>query len=397
MNDEEKNIQNVENSSDEIVNSIANSETREEKSEVKGQTQEKADFTSMFGVQSEETQEEKDLARSTVDIPRVLEVKDEDREQKIVISDEEKKANHQKNFNSDEKLVYQIEPEKTGNPLVVLFFFIALIIFILFLPQIGKKIDLESLFKTKTTNQQQEEEQEEVFYRIESSATSVKVDDLTFINFTKSFEHNEYKLSFTIQNNGDKMFQFDKKYYFVLYEEKDLEYPIYYALIHSYNGIAAKNALESEVIINKRVFDKGTRFQIVEIPETKYNNFETSESEGEFKILTCKYLNDNMRYYFKENKLVKIKETYEENQLNNEFYSANLNKFKNLSEKYRKIENFDTVFVEAEDRFTQVNNIYLDKISDNTIISLKTYRFFRYNTDKNTVAFEIQGQGYTCS
>jgi len=397
MNDEEKNIQNVENSSDAIVNSIANSETREEESHVQGATQEKADFTSMFGVQSEETQEEKELARTTVDIPRVLEVKEEDREQKIVISDEEKKANHQKYFNSEEKLVYQIEPDKTGNPLVVLFFFIALIVFVLFLPQIGKKIDLESLFKTNPVANKTEEEEEEMFYRIESSATSVKVGDLTFINFTKSHENNEYKLSFTIQNNGDKMFQFDKKYYFVLYEEKDLTYPIYYALIHSYNGIAAKNALESFVTINKRVFEKGARFQIVEIPETKYNNIEISESEGEYKVLTCTYLNDTMKYYFKENKLVKIKETYEENQLNNEFYSQNLNKFKNLSEKYKKVENFETLFVEAADRFTQVNDINLAKISDNTIISLKTYRFFRYNTDKNTVSFELQGQGYTCS
>ena len=397
MNEEEKNIQNVENSSDAIVNSIANSETREEESHVQGATQEKADFTQMFGVQSEETQEEKELAKKTIDIPRVLEVKEEDREQKIVISEEEKKANHLKNFNSEEKLVYQIEPDKTGNPIIVLLFFIALIVFILFLPQIGKKVDLDSLFKTTSSTKQKKEEEKEEFYRIESAATSVKVGDLNFINFTKSYEKNEYKLSFTVQNNGDKMFQFDKKYYFVLYEEKDLEYPIYYALIHSYNGLAAKNALESDVIINKRAFERASRFQIVEIPETKYNNVKISETEGEYGVITCKYLNDTMKYYFKENKLEKINEKYEESSLNNEYFSANLNKYKDLSEKYKKIENFETVFVEAEDRFTQVNNIDLSKISDNTIISLKTYRFFRYNTDKNTVVFELQAQGYTCS
>ena len=127
MSEEEKNIQesnNFEQSPDSIVSSIATSEAREAESHVQGAQQEKADFSSMFGVQSEETTEEKELAKSTnTEIPRVLEVKEEDREVVVQLSDEEKKANHKKNFNNDERLLYQIEPDKTGNPLVVAFFF----------------------------------------------------------------------------------------------------------------------------------------------------------------------------------------------------------------------------------------------------------------------------------
>ena len=213
MNDE-KNIQNVEKSEDSIVNSIANSEARGEESNVKGATQGAADFTSMFGVASEETAEQKQMSKhyNNPDIPRVLEVKDEEREVAVQISPEEKKANHKKNFNSDERLIYQIEEEKQGNPVVVVLFFMVLVAFLIILPRISKKIDLSSFFKTETSGKNGEEEQEEEFFRIESSRTRAKIGDLEMINFSRSKENGIYTLSFTIQNYGSKIYLFDKKW-----------------------------------------------------------------------------------------------------------------------------------------------------------------------------------------
>ena len=398
MNEEEKNIQtpDVQQSTDAIVNSIANSEARGEERTVQGATQTKADFTSMFGVQSEETQEEKELAKQSVEIPRVLEVKDEEREEVVQISDEEKKTNHKKNFNNDERLIYQIEPDKTGNPLVVLFFFVALLTFMIMLPKISKKVDFSQLFKTTTPgNKQGEEEETQEFYRIDAAASRAHIGDLDLINFVKSKKGDEYFFSFTIQNVGEKMYQFDKKYYIVLYNDEN---PLYYALIHSYNGIPTKSAQDITVIINQRAYEKANRFRVEEIVESKYTDVNLVTTEDEYKVLTCRYLNDEMKYYFTDNQLVKIKETYrEEDNEKNTTYEADKEKYQNLTERYKKINSFTSIFIESQSEFQQVNEIDLHTATDNDIIALKTYRFFSYRAHKNTVALEIQAQGYTCS
>ena len=398
MNEEEKNIQannNVEQNGDAIVNQIATSETKEEAAPIAGAKQEAADFSSMFGVQSEETQEEKDLAKQTnTEIPRVLEVKEEDREVVVQLSDEEKKANHKKNFNNDERLLYQIEPDKIGNPLVVLFFFLILFSAIIFLPKIAKKVDFSQFFKvTKTEKKEEVKEEQSDFYRIESAASRAKIGTLEMINFSKAKEDGEYIFSFTIQNVGDKMYQFNEKYYVVFYND---DTPLYYALIHSYNGIASKSAQDITLIINQKVYEKANRFRIEEIVESKYTDVNLKDSEGEYKVLTCNYMNDEIKYYFTDDQLKKIKETYSESK-DSKTFEANKEKFKNLTEKYKTITAFKSTFVEDAERFTQINEIDLQEAVDNEIISLKTYRFFSYRANKNKVAFEIEAQGYTCS
>jgi len=396
---EEKNIQtnNSQVEENSAVNAIANSEARQDEVRIEGAKQENADFTSMFGVASEETQEEKELKKQSVEIPRVLEVKDEDREEanKINLTDEEKKANHKKYFNSDERLVYNIEEEKQGNPIFVLFFFLVLITVVLILPQISKKVDFSSLFKTSdvTPGANGEEEEENKFIKLESAASRAKIGQLEMINFVKSHIGDEYKISFTIQNVGDRIYRFDKKYYFVLYNK---EAPLYYAIIHSYNGVPSKAAQEISLVISKYAYEKANQFRIEEIVEEKYPEVQLTESEGDYKVLTCRYLGDEMRYYFSSNKLAKIKETYIETSENRNF-SSDLEKFKNLTEKYKKINSFTSTFVQESDRFTQINEMQLKNITDNQIISLQTYRFFRYNTDVKTVSFEAESIGYTCS
>ena len=73
---EEEKQENIQNNNDSVVNTIANSEARDENAEkIQGATQESADFTQMFGVQSEETEEQKQMQKQVVEIPRVLEKK----------------------------------------------------------------------------------------------------------------------------------------------------------------------------------------------------------------------------------------------------------------------------------------------------------------------------------
>ena len=132
--------------------------------------------------------------------------------------------------------------------------------------------------------------------------------------------------------------------------------------------------------------------------ESKYTDVNLTASEEEYKVLTCKYLNDEMKYYFIDNQLMKIKETYKEvDNEKNPTYEADKEQYQALTEKYKTINSFTSNFIESKGEFQQVNEIDLHTATDNDIIALKTYRFFSYRAHKNTVAFEIQAQGYTCS
>ena len=355
--EEEK--QNIQNNSDSVVNTIANSEARDENAEkIQGATQESADFTQMFGVQSEETEEQKQMQKQVVEIPRVLEKKEEV-VQEVVLSKEEKAANHKKNFNTDEKLLYQIEPEKLGNPIVVVLFFLALIGVIIALPKISKKYDFSTFFKTNP-KKQEEVEEDSGYIRLESAATRGKIGNLELINFVRTTEHNDNLLTFTLQNVGDKIYQFDKKYYIVFYESDDPEKasPIYYALIHSFNGVASKAATDLSLVISKRAKEKAGFIKLEEIPEAKYPNVSLSETEGEFEVLTCTYNYDEMKYYLINGKLVKIKEKYLEPNTD-AYFNDDLVKFKDLTYKYKSINNFSSTIIEDSNSFTQLNEILL--------------------------------------
>ena len=391
MNDPEtNNIQNGENSA---ANAILNSEARDENADrIQGQTSQAADFTSMFGVQSEQTQEQKDMEKkSVVEIPRVLAPKEV--KQEVVISAEEKKANHKKTFNNDEKLLYQIEPDKIGNPIVVLLFFAVLVGVIIALPKLSKKIDYSSFFKMTTNKKATEEEKkDDGFINIDSNASRAKIGNLEMINFVKSKHHNDYLLSFTIQNVGDRTYRFDKKYYVVFYSKGQV---IYYALIYAYDAIGSGGALEVSLVISEPAYSLADQIRVEEVVESKYPDVHMAETEAEYQVMKCTYGYDEMTYYFLNGKLQKLHEVYTETSRDQE-YEKDLYTFRNLTSKYKSLEHFSSNIIEDESGFVQITDIDLKKAVDNDVIGLQTYRFFKYNADKNVVSFELEAQGYKC-
>ena len=392
--DNQENKNNIENSlpkpaaEADAVSSIANAEARDEEAEkVEGKKQDSANFTEMFGIKSEEKPETK----AVIDIPIRLEKK-EVVEVKQELTPEEKKKNHQKNFNDEEKLIYKIEAEKDVKPMVVFFFFLSFTVFVLALPYISKKIDLSGFFPSGG-NTSGTTEEEDSFHDLNTPAERAKIGQLEFINFTQSEKDGEYYFAFTIQNVGDRLYNYDKKYYVVLYDQEKI---IYYALIHDYIALPPNSAAQVKLVSTARAFRDATRFKIEEIEEARYPEVNLVNMEGEYKILNCRHLNDEMKYYFKEDKLVKITETYAEDEDSNVLYHDHYMREKARYNEYLEKEDFETIFVQTNTGFKFVNNLNLEEISDNTLAEYKVYRFFRYNVPKNTVAFELQAQGYTC-
>lgn len=363
------------------------------KKEVKGQStiNNNVDFSSIFNVDSEEQpQVEKTTPNNSGNLPvQPPEVAP------ITKPELPKKEKPKENiYNGQERVLYEIQPEKEGNPIVVVLFFVALLVVIIILPLISKKVSYVFFPGTTVTNTPTEETED--FYYFNKSSVRATIGDLEFTNFVKykSTDKDEYYINFMVSNKAEKPYQFDKKYYVALYDEEKL---LYRALIHSYEAIGSESISDVTAVISERSYNEADRFRIVEISPEQYPEINLEKEEGDYKVLTCTYNNDEMKYYFINDKLVKLKETYTEELENSPKYAKDLENYRELSAEYKKVDNLSSTFIEDGSSFSMINEFNHKDISDATLYNLKTYKFFKYNESKDVVSFELEAQGYNCS
>ena len=290
-------------------------------------------------------------------------------------------------FNSEEQILYKVEEEKTGSPIVVAFFMIALCAFVFFLPTISKKAN--NFLKTNNfipNNNQPivpttpEEENKQLNFHEKGSVGS-----LEFTNLVKSHEEGNYELDFTLINTGDSI---------VLY---DTEKIIYRALIHSYTPLASKASMELSLTINEKAYKEAVAYQIEEINTSMYPSTTLNKKEGEFDVLTCTYRFNSINYYFKEDNLLQIKEETSISMDDDVNYTLELLNYQAIVNTYKQVPEMNATLVENPTNFKLVNEFKLADIQDNTLSNLKVYKYFRFRETVDIVAFEMEARGYTCS
>ena len=296
-------------------------------------------------------------------------------------------------FNGEEEVIYTFEEEKEGNPLIPILLFAALIGIVLILPLISKKINFNVFEPTTTTQTQVGEEEGDGFYYFGKTSTRAKIGTLEFTNLVKSHENNEYLLSFTLNNVGEKSYDFSKKYYVSMYENKKL---VYRALIHSYDGLGALSATTMTLPITKNAYNNADRFRLEELPTASYPEVKTVNVDGEYDVLTCTYNYNTIQYYFKERELYRLHDEYQESITNNNVYAEHKAKYEKDSNKYKTVDSISSIFVETEEDFRMINDFELKNLNDITMSKLRTYRFFRFKENIKTISFEMEAQGYTC-
>ena len=358
---------------------------------VKGATQTQADFSSIFNVASEEQPEVKKEP--------VPEVKPEEKPAEAPVEQQVPRIRHSKPkevFNGEEKMLYEIKPEKESSPVVPALFFLVLIATIFALPAISEKIDLTNNITPQTTTTTTETEEDEYYY-FNKSSVRAKIGELEFTNFVKSKVDGEYRVTFNINNTSSKTYRFDKKYYIVFYNS--LDEIVYYGLIHSYEGLGTKAAKSLTIKMSQKGYTDSVKFKIKEITSGSYPSIALNSVEGDYDIMVCNYGFDSIKYSFIDGELIRIYEIYKQNKnAENSFnFETNKTTYKELSNKYKSVENFSSIFVETDEEFSMINEFDLKTISDATLSGLQTYKFFKYKESKDVVSFEMKAQGYTCN
>ena len=286
--------------------------------------EEQANFSQIFNVASEEK----------IEVPKQKEEKEsptsEEQIEKTII---EKKPSE---FNGEERVLFEIKPEEESSAVVPAVFFAVLITFILALPALSKHLDFSYI--SPEPPQAATTEQTDGFFYFDRSSVRAEIGDLEFTNFVKSHINGEYRVSFNVENTALRTYQFTDKYYLVLYDEK--ERVLFRSLIHSYQALGALSADSITLNVTEQAFKKSDRFKIEEIPVSMYPDISLVEKEGEYEVLECKYNNNRIKYYFKENKLEKIYDEYKEAADGSYDYIGNKERYRALSDQYKKVPNF---------------------------------------------------------
>ncbi len=355
---------------------------------IPAQQEQQADFSSIFNVASEETKEEKK------EVPKP---KAEEKETSTSpLPEDNKNPNREKNtfaFNSEERVLYEIKPEKESSPIVPLLFFVVLISLIIALPYISKKITFQFAQPTTTVNPNQTNERTEIFY-FNKSSVRAKIGSLEFTNFLKSAINGEYRVTFNINNTAHKPYRFADKYFIIFYDKQ--ERIVHRGLIHSYNAIGALAATSLTLNIPKAAYDLSDHFRIEKIDPATYPDVKLQRTEGEYEVMSCTYGYNTIEYYFKEGGLAKIKDVHKETSEAPNF-EKNKTALRAKSSEYNQVENLTSIFVETKDDFTMINEFNLNEVNGVRLAQLKTYRFFQNKETKEVISFELEAQAYSCS
>ena len=317
-----------------------------------------------------------------------------------------KKAAQEQNFNAKEEVVYKMKAEKGANPIGVAIFFALLIGFVLFLPKIVSKYG--SIFEQKhhyfdnsqklpENEEKKDDESEKTKKDTYSFAKSdrVKVDELTFLNFVKSNLNNgQYTLAFSVMNESENLFDFKTKYYIELYNG---DIKISEKLIHSYESIAPKSAVQVTVALNKEDYSSSSNFKIIKKTVDEYPEVTLVDNDGDYDKLTCVKDNNTMVYYFKDNLLEKIDDDIRVSN-ESENYGTQLAEAKQRAETLRAIEGIDSNVIETnQSGYNLKTNIDLSTTQPNNLTALKQYKYFIFHEKAKVVKYEMTALTYTCS
>ena len=309
----------------------------------------------------------------------------------------------------EEQVLYNIKENKGGNPFGVILFFAAIFVGVYFLPTISEELSkfipginsisgpspISQKEKKEEEKKPEEKEKENDLYDLNGAISNAIIDKIQLGNFVKDNKTGDNRLDFYILNNGEDVFTFNDntKFYLDLYNNQTY---ISSALVYSYKDIAPKESINFSVIISNDAYKRANKFKIVRKNTNEYDSVQLNKQEGDYRILNCSYKNNSINYYFLNNYLEIIEDTYNENK-NNLNYYQDLEKYRNDATIYESYPDIDYNVIESSEEFNVKTRLELEKINDSDLKRLAIYKYFSYHKESKVVSFEMTSLGYSCS
>jgi hypothetical protein len=295
-----------------------------------------------------------------------------------------------------------VKPDKQKSPLAMFFLFAILILILVFLPQINVLVDTYIMpyitgtatktvpnVTANTTNNTTNNTTTDTtkFYDL-NATTTLTVDKLSISNITKATTNNLNTISIAIKNTDSNAYTFSKKLYLEFYDKDDTF--LGRALYEYATSIASNSTVNVIGYVNNDTFNNATKFEALlrttdDYPEVSLTN----------DTLTCTGNNDVYIYNFKDNKLIKITDTYTYIKGNDVItYNNDLITYKQNVGKMDALNGVTGVLTETSNGF--ITTIVVD-YTDAKYSELTTkINYYDKDTLAKVISFEMAAKNYTC-
>lgn len=267
------------------------------------------------------------------------------------------------------------------NPLYLIILLLIFGAVIFFLPEVG--ILINKYIIPKVDSRLTDITKKKTKYPFSYSLTIKEKDLFTLSNFNAR----ENKLEFTILNLQEKPLDMTKYNYFLeMFDDKNT----LLQRIHLKDISLDSNA--STKVVYDISNDNINYLVLREIKVNEYPAYNMIQDENGNSLLTCTKENEKIEYYFKNNSLLKIKDTFELSTNDNNY--ANLwTTYQNLAAEYNKTNGVKSLINNENDKLTFTTDIDLN-INDNVKIRNIIYK---KNTIGKVIHFELEANGYICN
>lgn len=289
----------------------------------------------------------------------------------------------------------KVKKGAAGKPLVVIILFLFIGALILFLPTIqnyfgdyniieliknGQIVDFfinhEKFVDKPISNNNKEEEIKPLLINSKTKLTS---DEFTLNNFILTKEN----IEFTI--NVSDTFNFDENNYYLILSKKEKE--ISTIKLNNIVSTSEKQTFKFKESLNDTVEIYGI---VKQIKDSDYPSYLVSSDETGLGSLFCIKDKYKIEYVMNNNTLIRIKETLEYLDDNNEY----LNKFREYSNIVSKINNSNSIASIEENYSGFIFKTDIDLNTYNNSVSNNNYYYL--NTKTNKIYFEMNAKGYDC-
>ena len=299
-------------------------------------------------------------------------------------------------FTLNAQTIGTVKPDKQKSPIAMIVLFGILLAFMIFMPEVlnyvnktfGTNLQTHSGVKVPEVVEQEEKPQEITMYDLNDD-TVITLDKISFQTFVKSIEDTDYKLSFTIKNSGTQLYSFSKKLYFEFYDNSKTF--IGRSYLENVKDITVGVSNHYQVDINKEIYDKASKFELVQRTDDDYPVVELTSN-----LLTCTNSKYNIVYSFDTNqRLSSIKDMYTYTKPDDIVaYSTDLVSYKAKIDNLDRLDGVTAVLAENETGF--ITTIAIDyKQADYSKLSSDT-KYYQKDTYARIIKFEMSAKGYNC-
>ncbi len=313
---------------------------------------------------------------------------------------EEKQPEVQAPTALDAQVIGELEKEKQKGVFGLIVFFAILLGVTFGLPSIKEYIDNRNAPTQNSSMTSSNEvsstenvpaEEELVYYEINPKGADIPFNDFKIKSLNKE-SSDDFYLTFSILNEGKSNADLNDGYFIDLYtSEKTL---LERVKLVGEKVILSNETLDIKLPISENSYTNANLITISKKTAEDYPEVTLNNVENDLNVLACTNEGRNIKYYFKDDKLLKISDIYEYTNEDATLYNDTLKEYTSEAASLNNNTGVSSNIVDTTTAFTMNTQIDLEKAN---VKNLNSHYYYAKDTNSKTIKFEMEAMRFTCN